>query len=520
MSVFRKISSGKSKRRWPRLTVDLNQPWHRTYLGLALIGLFVVGSVLVFTGVTGYDYTESVNFCGTTCHSMYPQLTRYKSSPHSNVACTECHVGPGWQAFVQSKIDGTRQLIETLTNTVSRPIKSPVKNLRPARETCETCHTPTSFKDNIVKNIMHYDNDEANTPILTSLILKMGGFQESTGHSQGIHWHIQSKIYYIAADEQRQKMLWIGVEQPDGSLKEYFSRDLIGMGQTDFVEQARKEGKVREMDCIDCHNRAAHYIPTPEESVDQAISDGLISHDLPYVRSKAVDLLSKTYASPEEAHAAIEKLAAEYKLSPAGAVSPDKVQKLQGALTRIYDTTVFPDMNLDWKTNPNNANHTPTAGCFRCHDGNHVLADSVGSPQGEQVISVQCNLCHTVPIIGKGDEMVVEAPVIVGAPPASHNDFSWTIEHRNVTDAEKQQCYQCHGQGFCNNGACHNLSHPPDMLFVHPQIYQKTGGQVCYTCHQNVTCSRCHAGGVFGVTPQETPGSTAIPPTPMTPATP
>jgi hypothetical protein len=168
-------------------------------------------------------------------------------------------------------------------------------------------------------------------------------------------------------------------------------------------------------------------------------------------------------------------------------------------------------MKLDWKTNPNNAKHTPTAGCFRCHDGNHVLKDSVGSDGGEQAISVKCNLCHTVPIIGKGDEMVVEAPVIIGAPPASHNDFRWTIEHRNVTDADKQACYQCHGQGFCNNGACHNLSHPPDMLYVHPQIYQQTGGQVCNNCHQNVTCSRCHAGGVFGTTQKETPVPTETP---------
>jgi nitrate/TMAO reductase-like tetraheme cytochrome c subunit len=486
----------KSKRRWPKLTVDLGRPRHRAYLVLALIGLFVLGSVIVFAGVAGYDYTESVPFCGTVCHSMYPQLVRYEASPHSNVACTQCHVGSGAEAFVQSKIAGTRQLVGTILDNYHRPIKSPVQNLRPARETCETCHTPTSFKDNIVKNIMHYDNDRANTPILTSLILKMGGFQESTGHSQGIHWHIQSKIYYIAADYQRQKMMWVGVEQPDGSLKEYFSRDLVGMGQTDFVEQARKEGKVREMDCIDCHNRAAHYIPYPEESVDQAITDGLISPDLPYVHSKAVDLLSQTYTTSSEAYAAIDKLAEEYKLTPVGAASPEKVQQLKATLTRIYDSTVFPFMKLDWQTNPNNAKHTPTEGCFRCHDGNHILADSVGSPSGEQVISVKCNLCHTVPIIGKGDEMVVEAPVIVGAPPASHNDFRWTIEHRNVTDAEKQACYQCHGQGFCNNGACHNLSHPPDMLYTHPEIYKQTGGQVCYNCHQNITCTRCHAGGV------------------------
>ena len=47
--------------------------------------------------------------------------------------------------------DGIRQLILTLNNSYNLPIKGPVKNLRPARETCEGCHNPLSFADNIIK---------------------------------------------------------------------------------------------------------------------------------------------------------------------------------------------------------------------------------------------------------------------------------------------------------------------------------------------------------------------------------
>jgi hypothetical protein len=97
--------------------------------------------------------------------------------------------------------------------------------------------------------------------------------------------------------------------------------------------------------------------------------------------------------------------------------------------------------------------------------------------------------------------MLVEAPVIVGAPPSSHIDFRWTIEHRTTTDAQRVECLNCHGTGFCNNGACHNLSHPADMAFTHPQEIAKKGDQVCFTCHQNVTCTRCHPGGVPKITP-------------------
>jgi hypothetical protein len=150
-------------------------------------------------------------------------------------------------------------------------------------------------------------------------------------------------------------------------------------------------------------------------------------------------------------------------------------------------------MNLDWRTNPNNERHTPTPGCFRCHDGKHVSVDANGK---QETISVACNLCHTVPIVSTGSETLVESPVIVGNVPDSHTAFSWTITHQTITDAQKTECYQCHGQAFCNNGACHNLSHPTNMAFTHAAEVERVGAQVCYTCHQDITCTRCHPGGI------------------------
>lgn len=488
----------KNKLRWPVINLDLRQPRQRWKALLALGGLFILGVVLLFAGLQGYQYTESAKFCGTVCHSMDPQWVRYKQSPHANVPCADCHIGPGATFFVKSKIDGLRQVYAETFDTYHRPIKSPIHNLRPARETCEECHSPTTFKDNIVKTKLHFDNDVQNTPILTTLILKMGGQQSATGQSNGIHWHISSKVYYIAADDQRQVILWIGVEQPDGTLKEYYSRDMLSMSQTSFVEKAKASGQIRLMDCIDCHNRTAHYIPSPQESVDKAIEDGLISRDLPSIRQKAIAILTTPYSNQDEAFKAIEAISADYaginKLPAAPADSSTKINQAVDALKSIYSSTNFPDMKLDWKVNPNNERHTPSLGCFRCHDGNHILADSITGQ--EQVISGQCNLCHTVPITGRGNEMLVEAPVIAGTVPASHQSYRWTIEHRSITDAQKQECYQCHGQGFCNNGACHNLSHPEDMLFTHPQVYKEKGGQVCFTCHQDIMCTRCHAAGV------------------------
>src|SRR5512135_2797012 len=143
----------KRRLRWPVVTVDLTRPKHRRNLVLIAMLLAVVGLGLAVGSVQAFNYTESTPFCGEVCHSMYPQNILHDLSPHANVECTKCHVGPGAKAFVDSKIAGTRQLIGTILNNYSRPIPSPVHNLRPARETCETCHSPTTFKDNIIKTI-------------------------------------------------------------------------------------------------------------------------------------------------------------------------------------------------------------------------------------------------------------------------------------------------------------------------------------------------------------------------------
>lgn len=479
-----------------QILIDLSRPDHRrNVLVVLVIGLLALTAILI-TGFKAYEYTESAEFCGGVCHPMSSEFSRYEKSPHANVECAKCHIGPGASFFIKSKIDGIKQVYAVLTNSYSRPIRSPVHNLRPARETCQECHTPTLFRDNIIKSIVHYDNDEANTPIQSTLILKMGGYEEHSGVSQGIHWHITNPVYYIASDEQRQAIVWVGVEQEDGTLKEYFARDMIQMAQTSFVEEARKNGEVREMDCIDCHNRTAHLIPPPEEVIDSAIRHGKLPDDLPYFRAKAVAALKPHYTRAADAYAAIDGLLEYYETSYPEVFRSRRadIEAALAELKAIYDETNFPDLGLNWQVNPNNERHTPFLGCFRCHDGKHVSVD--GDGKEVETISVKCNLCHTVPIVGRGDKMLLEAPVITGAIPESHSDFRWTIEHRSITEFERQDCYQCHGQAFCNNGVCHNLSHPPDMLFTHAEEYRERGDQVCYTCHQNILCSRCHPGGV------------------------
>jgi len=486
----------RRKFNWIKITIDLSRPDHRRNIVLVFAILFVVTIAVILSAYRVYEYSESSTFCGTSCHTMNPQFNRYQHSSHANVECVDCHVGSGFNFYVKSKVEGVRQLYALATNTYSRPIKSPVHNLRPAREICESCHSPTTFQDNIIKTVTHYDNDEKNTPVVSTLILKMGGWQDTTGISRGIHWHISNPVYYLADDEQRQIILWVGVERSDGTLKEYYSRDVILMDKTTLVEEAQARGDIRKMDCIDCHNRTAHEIPPPERMVDEAITSRLIDSNLPYIRAKSIETLDAKYPSKTDAFRALDDLLNFYQINYPDTFMQQRMGLEQAIfeLKQVYSSTNFPDMNLDWKTNPNNQDHSYSLGCFRCHDDKHVNVSDTGEEM--ETITASCNLCHTVPIVGMGDDLLVEAPVIVGSPPPSHASSRWTVEHQNISQEEQGICLQCHGQGFCNNGVCHNLSHPPDMLFVHADEYRKQGNQVCYTCHQDISCSRCHLQGV------------------------
>jgi len=119
-------------------------------------------SFLATASYRGVEYMDSANFCGTTCHTvMAPEYATYQNSPHSRVECVECHIGPGAGWFVRSKLSGLRQVFAVSFHTYSRPIPSPVKYLRPARETCEQCHWPQRFTgDKFLVNTGYKDDEK------------------------------------------------------------------------------------------------------------------------------------------------------------------------------------------------------------------------------------------------------------------------------------------------------------------------------------------------------------------------
>jgi nitrate/TMAO reductase-like tetraheme cytochrome c subunit len=384
----RRLQAAGAAVQFPKL--DLSNPAQRSSVAFVLSFVVIFALMSAVGSYKAYEFTDSVQFCGQLCHTvMHPEFTAYKASPHARVACVDCHVGSGASWYVKSKLSGLRQVYYTAMGTYPRPIPSPVHNLRPAQDTCEQCHWPKKFWGAQLKTFTHYGSDEQNTPRVIRLLIKTGGGDPSLGQAgEGIHWHmnISNKITYVATDEQRQIIPYVHVEDQNGKVTEYFAKD-----NAPTPEQIAKADKHR-MDCVDCHNRPTHIYVPPDLSVDRAITGRSIDASLPFIKQQGVQVLTADYKTSDEAQKAIAAHIPKFYQDKYPQLASSKADSIKGAVTelqRIYGTTFFPEMKLNWKTHPNNVGHFYYQGCFRCHDGNHVSKDG-------KVISKDCNSCHTV----------------------------------------------------------------------------------------------------------------------------
>ena len=370
--------------------LDLNNPAQRSAAAFVLSFIVIFALMSAVGSYRAYEFTDSVQFCGQLCHSvMSPEYTAYQQSAHARVGCVECHVGSGASWYVKSKLSGARQVYYTAMGTYPRPIPTPVHNLRPAADTCEQCHWPKKFWGSQLKVFSHYGTDEQNTPRVLRLLIKTGGGDPSTGQEAGgIHWHmnINNHMTYIATDEQRQVIPWVRMEDNKGNIVDFTTKD-------NPPTQAQIDaGAKRKMDCIDCHNRPSHVYTPPDISVDRSMAAGSIDPSLPFIKAQGVESLIGDYKTHDDAKSAIaEKISKFYadKYPQIASGKSDSIKSAVAELQRIYSTTFFPAMKVNWKTHPNNIGHMYYPGCFRCHDGNHVSKDG-------RVISKDCNSCHTL----------------------------------------------------------------------------------------------------------------------------
>jgi hypothetical protein len=368
--------------------IDLNDPASRTAVAVFLVGSLLLLFLSVFGSYQAYEATESVAFCGTLCHTvMAPEYTTYEHSPHARVRCVDCHVGPGADWYVRSKVSGLYQVYAVLFDKFPRPIPAPIRSLRPARQTCEQCHWPEQFFGGQQKQHVHFLPDEKNTRWTVNLLVKIGGGSPATGQSEGIHWHmnIANRVEYIATDRQRQHIPWVRMTNlKTGEVTEYTS--------TDGSKPERARRRIRTMDCMDCHDRPTHILLSPGDAVNVALETGKIDSTLPFIKRTGVELLTATYPSTAAALDGIANgVTAFYRdrYPEVLRTRRDAVARGIGALQDLYRQNFFPEMKVRWDVYPDNIGHLMFSGCYRCHDDQHKSADG-------KTIAKNCTACHSI----------------------------------------------------------------------------------------------------------------------------
>lgn len=419
------------------------------YAAVVLGGLFLFG-----VAGAGWEYTNSSSFCGTVCHTMPPQYESHMVSAHSRVNCVDCHIGRDYIATqFARKAQDISHVIEFIGAEYDVPIYS--KKLRPASQVCERCHSPDKFSDDSLREFRRYDAERNNELTIMYMAFKTGGGSQREGLGQGIHWHIENPVEYIATDGRHleQEIPWVRVTYADGRPSDVFI-DVEANLPADFAEQYADQ--IQVMDCMTCHNRDSHPFPNPSDALDDAMARGIVSPEIPYIKKYAVAVMERGYPNMEEARSAVLGLKEYYATywPDYYAVYSETVDEAVDQLMAMYERMIYPNMGVNWNTHPNNVGHTNSAGCFRCHGGQHLN-------EAQESIRLKCNLCHTLPIQSRDDGTL--PPLVLGGlfEPESHNDSNWISRHRFEFDGTCDACHDVSNPGgrdnssFCANSACH-----------------------------------------------------------------
>lgn len=410
---------------------------------------FLMIVLFVFTTVA-WEATNATKFCGLVCHTMPPQYVTHQSSVHSNVLCEDCHMGRDvLGVMIPRKIIYSWQTGSAMfLNNYEYPIVA--KNMRPATDACENCHKPETFTSDKLVEIKHFANNEANTLSSTFLSLKIGGGTQRQGLGLGIHWHVENPVYFYATDRERQIIPYVLVVNPDGSKTEYVDTE------AGFSSSMIQSNQLQKMDCITCHNRIAHGVSNPSTTIDQLMARDLVSPKIPNIKAKAVEVISADYESITTATDAIAGLDQYYRDSYADfySANTDLVTTAIKVIQDKYVASNFPEQEFNWETHPNNIGHTDSIGCMRCHDGKHLT-------KANETIRLECNICHSVPVVSGPNKVNASLQLNRGFEPESHKNSNWIGLHRSLLDNSCKGCHTTDDPGgtsntsFCSNSACH-----------------------------------------------------------------
>jgi len=428
----------------------------RTLLVAGLGGVLALG-VLAIVTVTGWEYSNSNHFCSTACHEVHPEEPfAHEQSHHAQVDCVECHIGR--ISTLEAVVKKSGHVVHAWGYFVGyeRPLYS--ASFSGSARSCEGCHTAEPHRHNIIKAHKRFASDRNNTEKKLTLTMRMHAREFGDEDRRDIDWHASGAVRFISDDPQDQQIRWVEVAQPDGT-KQIYNNVTAPLADAEI-----DAADIRTMDCADCHNRAGHPFPNPEEELDEALANGRLSTDLPYVKARLMALLEAEYASEDEARTLVKKAWDDYAAEfpelkeqepEAWNAAREFTEERQEFMTNLMVRSRFVDAeDVSWSSFPDQNGHKQDPGCFRCHGGR--LQTVEGTP-----ITVNCTNCHSVPLVTKRNRVPSYFLSLIDMPkPNNHTDPAFISKHFDLID---EQCAACHestnfgmnDRSYCSNSGCH-----------------------------------------------------------------
>jgi cytochrome c5 len=79
----------------------------------------------------------------------------------------------------------------------------------------------------------------------------------------------------------------------------------------------------------------------------------------------------------------------------------------------------------------------------------------------DQAVRLECNLCHSIPIVAGSQDFTTSIEINRGPEPESHLNANWISLHNQAFDSTCANCHNVEDAGgtsntsFCSNSACH-----------------------------------------------------------------
>ena len=185
------------------------------------------------------------------------------------------------------------------------------------------------------------------------------------------------------------------------------------------------------MDCMDCHNRPSHDYQTPFKFINNAITAGNIPKDLPEIKLLAMGILAEEFPTEDSAMQYIESEINDYYSTNYEDIYNENYELVAQAITGIqeeFKMNIFPEMKVSWKVYYNNIGHLEFIGCFRCHNDRHSTNEG-------RIISMDCNLCHSIVAQGVPDTIQIGS---------IYDELEFVHPNDPDQDWKEYLCVECH----------------------------------------------------------------------------